>query len=340
MMTFRKYLRRGLMAVPFLFATVGPVYADGYYTGRSIRIIVGSGPGGSYDLYARLVARHLGRHILGSPTVTVSNMPGASGVEAANYLFNLAAKDGTVLGTFNKSMPFYELVGQSGIRFKSKEFTWIGCLSQTEDVVAVWHTTGVRSVEEARKRPIIMGALSKIGTMWTYPALLNAELGTQFTIVTGYASGTSVNHAMELGEIEGRGSNPWTSWKATQPEWVRDKKIVPILQIGLHKDPDLPHVPLLVDLASNEEQRLLFRLVSNSAAIDHPIVAPPRLAPDVRQILNEAFALMVRNADFLGDAKERALDLDPLSGEDLASVIRQIIDTPSEIVSQIQKLTK
>ena len=325
-----------------LAALVG-LAADGAlaqeFRGKTIRIVVGSAPGGGYDANARLVARHLGAHIVGNPTVIVSNMPGASGAQAANYLYLQAPKDGTVLGTFNKSLPTYQAVGQAGVRFKAEELSWLGCLSQTVDTVVMWHTAGVRSIEEAKQKPVIMGALTRIGTMYAYPALLNALLDTKFKIVTGYESGTAVNLAMERGEVQGRGSNPWSSWKATSADWIRDKKIIPIVQIGLKKDDELPDVPLLNDLGQNEEQRRLFAFVS-SEAIDRPFAAPPGLNPDVLAELRTAFDRMVSDPAFIEDARRASLELDPLSGDKVTEVVRGIISTPPDVIRRFKEITE
>ncbi len=316
-----------------------PAAGEPLSAAKTIRLIVGSAPGGGYDTYARLVARHLGAHLPGRPAVIVSNMPSASGVQAANYLFSLAPKDGTVIGTFNKSLPGYQAGGHAGIKFKAEDFSWIGCLSQTADVLVVWHTTGIASIEEAKRKPVIMGALSRIGTNWTYPTLLNALLGTQFKVVVGYESGTAINLAMEKGEVEGRGSNPWSSWKATSPDWIRDRKIVPLLQIGLRKDPDLPHVPLLTELAQNDEQRRIFDFVS-SEAIDRPFVAPPGIDPQVLAELRKGFDAMTGDPAFLEDAQKQRLDLDPLPGDKVAEIVRAIVNTPPDVIQKFKQITE
>src|SRR5712671_1948995 len=207
-MTLRKKTmegrRRLICAAALLCATIvagNHAAADEYYKGKTIRIIAGSEAGGMYDAFARIVSRHLGEHLPGRPTIVVADMPGASGVRATNYLHEVAPKDGTVLATFNKSMPFYQAMGEGGVRFKAQELSWIGALSQLNDVLSVWHTTGVTTIEQAKQREIIMGALSYIGTNWTYPVLLNALIGTKFKVVTGYPSGIAVDHAMEKGEV-------------------------------------------------------------------------------------------------------------------------------------------
>ena len=312
--------------------------AEDYYKGKTIHLVVGTPPGGGYDTYGRLVARYLGDFIPGKPAVIVSNLPGASGVKAAYYTYAVAPKDGTVIASFNKSIPFYQAMGLAGAGFKTEEMSWIASLSQIADVVAVWHTTGVKTIADATKRPVVMGADSGGGTMWGYPALLNATLGTRFKIVTGYAGGNAVNHAIEQGEVEGRGSNPWSSWKATTPAWVANGWIRPLVQIGLKREPDLPDVPLLIDLARNDEQTAMFRFVSAPVAIERPFAGPPGMAPDVLAILRGAFAGMVKDRAFLAEAARLQVDIDPHSGEEVARIVTDIVNAPPAIVQKVKDI--
>lgn len=317
-----------------LAGLAAPAGAQEYFRDKSIRLIVGSAPGGSHDAYARLVSRHLGPHLPGKPAIVIVNMPGASGVQAANYIYEIAPKDGTVIGTFNRSTPSYEVSGQSNVRFRSKNMGWLGSLAQSNDTVVSWHTSGVRDLEDARRKEIIIGALSRIGTMYGYPSLLNGTIGTKFRIVTGYESGTAVNLAMEKGEVQGRGSNPWGSWKAINPQWVRDRKIIPLVQIGLRKEPDLPETPLLNELARSDEHKRIFAFVSDTAAVDQPYTAPPGLPPDVLAMLRAGFDAMLKNRDFQDEAAKQNLEIDALPGARLAELVARIIDAPRETVAR------
>ncbi len=314
------------------------VAAEDFYKGKTVRLIVGSAAGGGYDAYARLVARHLGDHLPGSPTLVVNNMPGASGVKATNYLYSIALKDGTVFGTFNSAMPFYQVLGNPGVQFKSEELSWVGSLSQAANVIAVWHATGVRTIEDAKKQEIILGALTSGGTMGAYPRLLNQTLGTKFKIVTGYESGTQVTLAIERGEVQARGTTPWTTWRATRPDWVREGKIVPIVQFGLKKDPDILQVPMLSELAQNEEQRQIFGLISANVAIERPFAAPPHVPPEVLAVLRKGFAEMARAPALLAEAERQNMDIDPLFGEDLAKAVKGIVSTPPAIAKKVNEI--
>jgi hypothetical protein len=335
----KNLLGAGAIGLAVVVGLAPPAAADDYFKGKTIRIIAGSEAGGMYDTFARLVARHLGEHLPGKPLIVVADMPGASGVRAANYLYEVAPKDGTVLASFNKAMPFYQVMGEGGIRFKAEELAWIGGLIQANDVVTVWHTTGVKTIEDAKRREIVMGALTYIGTNWTYPVLLNAVAGTKFKVVTGYPSGIAVDHAMEKGEVEGRGSNQWNGWKTIHPDWVRDGKVIPLVQVGLRKEADLPNVPLLTDVAQNDEQRRMLRFVSEAQAIDGPIAGPPGVAPEVVTILRQGFNAMASDAAFRADGEKLKLDLGPLPGEEVAKIVASIMATPPAIVEQVKIIT-
>jgi tripartite-type tricarboxylate transporter receptor subunit TctC len=316
-----------------------PTQADDYYRGKTLRIIVGTPTGGGYDSYARLVGRHLANFIPGKPSVVVANMPGASGTKAATYLYGIAPKDGTVIAIFNKSMPAYQVMGHAGAQFRTEEMAWIGSVSQTADVVAVWHATGIRSIADARRREVVIGADSTGGTMSAYPSLLNATLGTRFKIVIGYSGGPAVDLAMEKGEVDGRGSNPWSSYKATRPNWVRDGLIVPLVQVGVAREAELPHVPLLTDLAETDEHRAMFHFVSAPVMMERPFAGPPGMAREPLAILRRAFTQMVRDPAFLAEAARLNLDVDPHTGEEVARTVADIVATPPAIVQKVKDAT-
>ena len=328
-----------------MFATLlvaglgGVVQADDFYKGKQLRILIGTPPGGGYDAYGRLVGRHIADFLPGKPSVVLTNMPGASGIKLANYLYAVAPRDGTTFAVFNKSMPFYERVGHAGIQYKSVDFTWVGSLSQAPDVVSVWHTAGVSTIEDARKQEIIVGADSGGGTMSAYPMLLNATVGTRFRIVAGYEGGNAVDLAMEKGEVQGRGSNPWETWKTTRPDWVRQRLVRPLVQVGLKRDVDLPDVPLLMELATSDEQRQMFRLVSAPVAMERPFAAPPGVPKEQRDILRDAFYRMAQDKDFLADAEKLNMGIDAQRGEDVEKIVADIISTPDAIVQKVKSIT-
>ncbi len=316
-----------------------PAKAEDYFKGKQVRILIGTPPGGGYDAYGRLVGRHIADFIPGKPGIIITNMPGASGIKLANYLYSVAPKDGTTFAIFNKSMPFYERIGHGGIQYKSVDFSWIGSLSQAPDVVSVWHTAGVSTIDQARKQEIILGADSGGGTMSAYPLLLNATVGTRFRIVQGYEGGNAVDLAMEKGEVQGRGSNPWESWKTTRPNWVKQRLVRPLVQVGLKRDVDLPDVPLLMELATTDEQRQMFRLVSAPIGMERPFAAPPGVPVAVRDILRDAFFSMTQDKEFLADAEKLNMGIDAQGGEAVEKIVAEVIGAPDAVVQKVKAIT-
>jgi tripartite-type tricarboxylate transporter receptor subunit TctC len=324
------------VAIPVALSLAPAALANDFYQGKTITVVVATSAGGGYDTNGRLLARHIGRFIPGSPTVIVTNMPGASGVKAVNYLYAIAPKDGTTIATFNSAMPYLERVGSPGVTFKSGELSWIGNLSQSVQTVAVWYKSGVKTLDDAKKKEVVMGALGDAGTMVQFPRLLNSVFGTKFRVVKGYEGGASVDLAMERGEVEGRGAGAWYTWKNTHPDWVKEGKIVPIVQIGPKKHPDLPNVPLLGDLAQNDEQHQMFDLIAGNVVIERPFAAPPHIPADRLEILRHAFDEMVKDPAFLADAEKIDTDLDPNSGAELEKIIARIVATPQPVVEKVK----
>jgi len=328
-----------VMFAGFLTAPAAAQEPSAFFSGRTVKILVGTGAGRGYDAYARLVARHLGRHVPGQPSFVVESMPGASGIRALNYLYAAAPNDGTVIATFNSAIPFYQAIGQPGIRFKSEELSWIGSLSQGASVVAVWHAAGVRTLDDAKRLDVIIGATGAAGTKAAYPTLMNNTLGTSFKIVTGYEGGNAVTLAIERGEVQGDGSSRWSSWKATRPDWVRESKIVALVQVGLRRDPELPGVALLTDYARDDEQRQMFEFVSAPNDLGQPFAAPPRLPPDRLAAFRHAFEAMAGDPAFRAEAEAAKLELGHLAGEETEKLVRLIVETPAAIVRKVQAAT-
>jgi tripartite-type tricarboxylate transporter receptor subunit TctC len=225
-----------------------------FYKGKTVNVLIGVGAGGEYDLQARLVARYLGKHIPGNPLVVPQNMTGAGGLKMANYLYEVAPRDGTYIGMIANSFPALQAVGLEGLQFDASKFGWLGTMAATVETMAVWHTAGIKSFEDLRSREIVAGASGKGAITFTLPAVMNEVLGTKFKIVTGYTGGNQINLAMERGEVQAR-NNTWSSWKATKPDWLRDNKLAIVVQAGPRAS-DLD-APSLEDLAKNAEDRQL-----------------------------------------------------------------------------------
>ncbi len=323
-----------------LLAAASPCLADpieDFYRGRTIKFIVGSNTGGSYDTYSRLLAAYLGKHVPGNPVVVVENMPGASGIKSVNYLAEVAPKDGSVIGMFNQSMPQRQMFEPDLIHIDLSKFSWIGAMNASTNVFIVWHTSDVRTVEDAKKKQVMMGALSTVGGNSVYPLLLNYFFGTKFKVVLGYAGGNTIQLAMERGEVDGRGAVVWSGLKAGWPHWIKEKKINVLMQVGLEKEPDLPDVPLFTDLARTPEEKTIFRFISSDAAMGFPVTAPPGIPAERLATLRKAFLNAMQDPDFLKIVEERKLEIQAISGEEVQRVVEDMTRTPKEIIAKIQK---
>ncbi len=314
----------GLLLVASADASRADAISD-FYKGKSIRVIISADAGGSYDSDARLVARHIGRHIPGNPHVVPENMLGASGRTAASYMYNTAPKDGSVIAVMQQSLAMGQVLGESGVQYDAARFNWIGSPVRPDETLVVWHTTGVKTIEDAKKKEVIIGATSPTGMNFVYPKLANELLGTKFKIVPGYPGGTPIVLALERGEVEGRGSNPWSEWKATKPDWVRDKKIIPLMQMSLFKHPDLPDVPLMIDLAPNDTARAVLEIVTITGELGRPFVAPPGVPADRVAALRQAFDETMKDPDFLADAEKLHKEIHPIGWKEMENLVQRVL---------------
>jgi tripartite-type tricarboxylate transporter receptor subunit TctC len=323
-----------------LLAVVGSGRAENvedFYKGRKLRFIVGSNTGGSYDSYSRLLAAHISKHLPGNPAVVVENMPGASGMQSANYLSQVAAKDGSVLGMFNQSMAQRQMLEPDAVRFDVGKFGWIGAMGNSVNVFITWHTSGVRSLDDARRKDVVMGALSSDGGNAVFPLLLNKYLGTRFKVVLGYPGGNTIQLAMERGEVDGRGSVVWSGFKANWPHWIAEQKVNVLVQIGLAKDPDLVDVPMLIDLAKSPDETSIFRFISSDGPMQFPVLAPPGIPAERLAALRQAFAATMADADFVKASQERKLPVRYTAGEEVERIVSGMIGTPKDLIAKLKQ---
>ena len=326
----------GLASWPLADATADPI-AD-FYKDRQVRFVIGSNTGGGYDSYGRLFAAHVGRHIPGAPTIVPSNMPGASGMKSAAYLSQVAPRDGSTMAIFNQSMGQRQVLEpQAAAQFDVAQFNWLGAMGSSVNIFITWHTTGVRTLEDAKTKDVVMGALSDDGGNAVYPLLLNRFLGTRFKVVVGYQGGNTIQLAMERGEVDGRGSVVWTSLKSGWPHWITEKKVNILVQLGLGKDPELGDVPLLLDLAKNADEAALFRLISSDTVMGFPVVAPPQVPAERVTALRSAFDATMRDPVFLADADKRGLPIRPSSGTEVQKAVEALIATPKDVVALLKQ---
>jgi tripartite-type tricarboxylate transporter receptor subunit TctC len=298
-------------------------------------VLIGVGVGGEYDLQARLVARHIGKHIPGNPTVVPQNMTGAGGLKMANYLYNVAPRDGTYIGMIANSFPALQVVGLPGPQFDAAKFNWLGTMAATVETMAVWHTTGVKTVDDVRKRETIAGASGKGAITYSLPAVMNEVLGTKFKIVTGYAGGNQINLAMERGEVEAR-NNTWSSWKATKKAWLDDKKITILVQAG-PKAADLD-APSVEDLAKTTEERQLIELIVSGTQLGRPLATTPDVPADRVAALRAAFAATMKDPEFLAEAAKLNFEVAPVQGAAMQKVVEKILSTPKAVGQRAKPL--
>jgi tripartite-type tricarboxylate transporter receptor subunit TctC len=317
-------------------AAPAPVAAQAdFYKGKTIELIISTGVGGGLDTNARIVARHLASHIPGQPTIVPKNMPGAGHIRAANYVFNQAPKDGTTIGTFIPVFVIAQVLERSkSIQFDPSQFQWLGSTSSSNGTVYVWHTSGVKSVADATRRQVLMGGTGVGSYTIIYPAVMNSVLGTKFKPVTGYQSTAEIGLALERGEIEGRAGNNFNSLKAENGEWLRAGKINIITQVGLERDPEFPDVPLLMDLAKTDEDRAILKLFSTDVVIGRPFVTSPGVPAERVAVLRKAFDAMVRDPAFLKDAAAASLDVGPVEGAKIQTIVSDLVHTPESIVTK------
>lgn len=331
----------GLAATALGLAALGtPAKADSvedFYRGKTIDLIIGYTPGGTYDLYARLVAEFLGDHIPGKPRIVARTMAGGGSRIAAGYIAKVSPKDGTVIGTADQSLSVEQAMGDTSLQFDTRSLIYIGNPEADNNTTVTWYTSSVKTIEDATKREVTMGATGG-STSSQYPKAMNALLGTKFKIVVGYPGGNDIDLALERGEVEGRGSNSWSAWKATHPDWVRDKKINILVQIGLTKAPDLPDVPLLMDLAKNDQDRAVLKLLSAPTTIGRPLFTTPDVPPERVKALRDAFDATMKDPAFIAQAQKQNFDINPVAGEEMQKIVADIVASPKPLTDKLNDI--
>jgi tripartite-type tricarboxylate transporter receptor subunit TctC len=305
-----------------------------FYRGKSIELDIGYSVGGGYDLYARLIARRLGQHVPGNPTVMPKNVEGAGSLRLANYLYAAAPRDGTVIGAISRGAAFDPLLNEQGARFDASKFSWIGSANNEVSVCVALTSSGISKFDDLFAKPLTIGSTGAGDDTYQFPALVNAVLGTKFKIVTGYPGGNDVSLALERGEVQGRCGWSWSSIKTTRPNWVRNKRIIVLVQMSLSKHPDLPNVPLIMDLAKTDEQRQIFKMIFARQTMGRPYAAPPGLPADRLAALRKAFMDTMTDRDFLGEAEQSKFEINPVSGQELEALVEEVYRTPPEVAKR------
>jgi tripartite-type tricarboxylate transporter receptor subunit TctC len=295
-----------------------------FYKGKTVDLYINVSVGGGYDLYARMLARHLGKHIPGNPTILPKNMEGGGGMRLANWLANVGPKDGTAIGALARAAAFEPLLGNKGAQYDGTKFNWIGSANDEVSVCVAWYTSGIKTFEDAQKTQLVVGSGGVSDDTYQYPALLNNMFGAKFKMVPGYPGGNDINLAMERGEVQGRCSIPWSTVKATRKFWIDEHKVNLIMQYSLGKHPDLPNVPLVMDLAKTDEQRTILKLIFGRQVMGRPFAAPPGVPKERVALLRKAFTDTMHDKDFLAEAEKAKFEITPVSGEAIEQLVAEV----------------
>jgi tripartite-type tricarboxylate transporter receptor subunit TctC len=312
-----------------------------FYRGKTVEIIIGYSVGGGYDLYARMIARHLGKHIPGNPKVVPKNMEGAAGMRLANWLYSAAPRDGSVIGATSRAMAFEPLLGNKSAQYDASRISFIGSANDEVSVCMAWHASGIKTFTDVQARELVVGAGGVADDTYQFPAILNNMFGAKFRMVNGYAGGTEINIAMERNEVQGRCGFPWSTVKATYQHWINDKKFNLLMQFSLGKHADLPDVPLVMDLAKTAEERQILTLIFGRQVMGRPYAAPPDVPSDRVSALRKAFMATMADKDFVAEVEKAQFELTPVPGAKLEAMVKDIYrSTPGEVAAKAAAMIK
>ena len=306
-----------------------------FYKGKTVDIIIGYPPAGSNDTYARLLARHIGKHIPGNPSIVPKNMPGAGSFLAFGHVYNIAPKDGTVIGIGAPTSPLDEKLGTQGVRFKTAELNWIGRIDFLVNIVFMWKTSPVKTIADAQRIESKLSGTGAGSTVSIYPTVLNNVLGTKFKLIMGYRGSNEAQLAVERGEVEGH-STSWTAVKVAHPDWLPTKTITILVQFALKRHPELPDIPTAVDLARNDEERQILRAVMNATEIGTAFFTTPGAPADRVTALRRAFDATMKDPEFLAEAQRTKLTVNPITGEELQKLVTEVSDLPPALLEKVR----
>jgi tripartite-type tricarboxylate transporter receptor subunit TctC len=315
-----------------------------FYKGKTVQLMVGYSPGGGYDTYARTLARHLGNHIPGNPTVVVKNVPGAGSLVLTNQLAQALPKDGTVIGTIARGMAFEPLFGNEQARFKPADLNWLGSLNDEVSTCVARKDSGIENVQDLKKKTLTVGGTGAGADTDTFPKVLDEVLGLNFNVIPGYPGGNDVLMAIERGEVQGRCGWSWSSAKSNKPEWfaeggkvTKESPVNLLLQMSLNKHPDLPDVPLVMDLAETEKQKQVLKLLFSRQTMGRPYVAPPGVPEARLTALRRAMEATAKDPAFLEDAKKQNLEITFVNGEEIQEIVKEAQDYPKDVIDVIKR---
>ncbi|MFM1815503.1 MAG: hypothetical protein RLZ98_2198 [Pseudomonadota bacterium] len=323
-----------IAAASLMLAAITGASAEDFYKGKTITLAISAGPGGGYATYSLTMTKFMPKYIPGAPAFVRQHRQGAGGLVAANWLYSVAPRDGTVIATIHRgAVTTAPVFGVSAAKYDPRKFSWIGSINRDTSLCVSWHTTPVKTFEDAKKHELVVGGLGPGADTDIYPILFNNLFGTNFTIVTGYNRGTAILLAMERGEVTGRCGWSWSSINAVRGEWLRDKKMNLLVMSGLRRNPDVPaSVPLSIDLAKSQREKDIMELVFAPQEMARPILAPPELPADRLKILREAFMKTMADPEFIEEAKKVKIDIDPVSGEEVEKLVASMMSKPKDVV--------
>jgi tripartite-type tricarboxylate transporter receptor subunit TctC len=336
-------MRRAIVGLLFHAAALSGAQAQpggDFYKGKVVELYIGYSVGGGYDIYARLLARHMGRHIPGNPVIVPKNMTGAGSLRLTNFLYKAASRDGTVFGTIGRGIAFDPLLGTEGAQFKATEFGWLGSANDEVSVCAAWAASGISRFEDLYERPVFVGGSGAGADTDVFPKALNSILGTKLRLVTGYPGGADITLAMQRGEVQARCGWSWSSIKTNHPDWIRNGTLKLLVQLALEKHPDLPQVPLVMDMVKSGEDRAALRLVFARQVMGRPFLAPPGVPAERLALLRRAFMETMKDPALLAEAQKMQLEITPVAGEAVQKLVAEIYATPPEIVQKAAQAVK
>ena len=307
---------------------------EDFYKGKTLTIYVGVSPGGIYSTFALMLSKHMGQYIPGKPEIVVQHMRGAGGTKAVNYVYNVAPQDGSVIIAPNAGVTKRVVLGIGNPKYDPSKMHWLGGWGEAVNTLTLRSDAPVKTIDEAKKKEAILGAIGKSSNTFMMPSLLNNVLGTKFKIISGYRGGSPIRAAIEKGEVHGW-AGQWMGWKLRKPDWVRDGKIVNLVQMASKRAPDLPNVPLLSDFAKTDEERKMFTFIQTGIG-DRALVAPPGVPADRRAAIAAAYQKTLRDPAFLAEAKKRSYDIDPIEGAAIQKFVSDVMNTPKPMVAKLQ----
>ena len=319
---------------------MGQTAEHSFFAGKTITLLIGYAAGGTYDATARLVARHMPKHIPGQPIMLPQNLPGSGGIKTILNLYSVAPRDGATLGMLSRSYPIEPVFNPQTAKYDPKRFIPIGSTSNEVSVAVVWHTRGIHSIDQLMTQEITTGATGVTDDTGRFPTLLHNLTGAKIRLVTGYPGGNNVTMAMEKGEVDARFGWSWGSLKSRSKSWLDEKKVNIIVQMALEKAPDLPDVPLIMDFAKTDLDRKALELLFSSQVMAWPLVAPPDVPADRIAILRKAFEATMKDADFQGDAKKLNIDVEPVTGEVMQALVARVSTFERAVVDRALALTE